>query len=260
MTYYELFKEHDGFYTTKWENYLFAYQEVLEKYIKKGKPVNLLEIGILNGGSLQLWKKFLPEGSQIYGIDINVECENIQFNDENIHFFLGNGASPDFWAANLHDVEFDIIIDDGSHLCPDVISSFELLFPIKLNMGGTYIAEALQTSYLKETMGGYKQKGSSIEYFKNLIDYTNFNYIEFPPGFDMEGMEPIIDLSKQIKRISFYDSICVIEKYNKRLKKPFECVIGGETMTINKLADFINATPKVKDQLSQLEKIKKYFE
>lgn len=260
MAYIDLFTEHDGFYTSKWENYLFIYQEVLEKYVKKGKPVNLLEIGVLNGGSLQLWKKFLPEGSQIYGIDTEFDCLKIDFNDENIHFMYGNGASQDFLATNMPDITFDIIIDDGSHLCPDVINSFELLFPLKLNMGGTYIAEALQTSYLKETHGGYKQKGSSIEYFKNLIDYLNFNYIQFPPGFNMEEMEPIIDLNKQIKRISFYDSVCVIEKYNKRLKKRFDTILAGETMTVNKFADVMNATPKVKDQLSQLEKIKKYFD
>lgn len=260
MTYLDLFMQHDSFYSSKWEHYLFIYQELFEKYIQKNKPVNILEIGVLNGGSLQLWKKFLPEGSQIYGVDINPECQNIQFNDENIHFFLGNGASSDFWASNMLDVTFDIIIDDGSHMCPEVINSFELLFPLKLNMGGTYVVEDLHTSYSPEALGGYKQKSSSVEYFKNLIDYINFNYIEFPPGFNQEGLEPLMDLNKQIKKVSFYDSVCAIEKYGKRLKKPFESVIAGESITVNKFADQINATPKIKDQLSQIEKVKKYFE
>lgn len=260
MTYADLFTEHEGFYAYKGEHYLFAYQEILEKYTQKGEPVNLLEIGVLNGGSLQLWKKFLPEGSQIYGVDISTECANIPFNDENIHLFIGNGTSPDFWAENMQDVTFDIIIDDGSHMCPDVINSFELLFPLKLNMGGTYIVESLQTSYLSIASGGYKLKGSSIEYLKNLIDYLNFNYIEFPQGFNQEGLEPLKDLNKQIKRVSFYDSICAIEKYGKRLKKPFENVISGSTMTVNKFVDQMNNTPKIKDRLNEIEKVKKCFE
>lgn len=258
MTYADLYIEHDGFFSHKWEHYLFAYQEILGKYAKKGKPVNLLEIGVQNGGSLQIWKKFLPEGSQVYGVDLNPDCLNIKFEDENIHFFYGNAASADFWTTNMKEITFDIIIDDGSHMCPDVINSFEFLFPLKLNMGGIYIAEDLHASYKTEYLGGYKKKGTSIEYFKNLIDYLNFNYIELPPNFDKESLEPLMDLNKQIKRVSFYDSICAVEKYNKRLKKPFRDVITGEKANVQVTADIESL--KVKNNLSSIEKVRKYFE
>lgn len=260
MTYADLYIEHDDFFSHKWEHYLFAYQEILGKYAEKGKPVNLLEIGVQNGGSLQLWKKFLPKGSQIYGVDIEPDCQKIDFKDKNIHFFPGDGASPDFWANNMKDITFDIIIDDGSHMCPDVINSFELLFPLKLNMGGTYIVEDLHTSYKAEYLGGYKKKESSIEYFKNLIDYLNFNYIELPPNFDKESLEPLIDLNKQIKRVSFYDSICAIEKYNKRLKMVFWPILAGEktNVPVNRMSEIENM--QAKNNLDRLEKVRKYFE
>lgn len=257
MKYADLFIEHDDFYSQKAENYLFAYQEILEKYIKKKKPVNLLEIGVQNGGSLQIWKKFLPEGSQIYGVDLNPSCKEINF-EKNIHFELGNAASSDFWTNKLQDVTFDIIIDDGSHMCIDVTNSFEFLFPLKLNMGGTYIVEGLDASYKKDYYGGYKKKGSSIEYLKNLIDYLNFNYIELPPDFDKESLGPLSDLNKQIKRVSFYDGICAIEKYNKRLKSTFKTILAGENANVKAYADAESL--KAKNNLDSIKTCKKYFE
>jgi demethylmacrocin O-methyltransferase len=49
-------------------------------------------------------------------------------------------------------MEFDIILDDGSHINDDVIQSFKIMFP-KIRKGGVYIAEDLQTSYWSNHYG-----------------------------------------------------------------------------------------------------------
>lgn len=255
--YIDLFVNHKDLVSDKWEQYLFAYQELLEKYQKQEKPVNLLEIGVQNGGSLQIWEKFLPAGSQIYGIDINPKCKDLKFSD-NIHFYLGDASKESFWHENLLDVTFDIILDDGSHLCQEVIETFEFLFLTKLNMGGIYLIEDIHTSYWPKYQGGYKASTSSIEYFKNFIDYLNINYIKLPPSFDAKGIEPLKEMNSYIKKISFYDSICAIEKYNKRLNKPFERFLAGTFSNVVVDPDFEKL--KVENNIDKLKSIKKHFE
>ena len=40
----------------KWLHYLDIYEEVFSRF--RGKPVTMLEIGVLGGGSLQMWKDY----------------------------------------------------------------------------------------------------------------------------------------------------------------------------------------------------------
>ena len=48
-----------GNFSTKWEKYFDVYESILSKY--KNKDITFVEIGILNGGSLNLWKEFLEK-------------------------------------------------------------------------------------------------------------------------------------------------------------------------------------------------------
>ena len=70
-TFSKIFTEHDGYVSDKWEQYLPAYEAVLRRFIDSAKPDRLLEIGVQNGGSLQIWSKHLPPGSIMVGIDID---------------------------------------------------------------------------------------------------------------------------------------------------------------------------------------------
>src|ERR1700677_1523040 len=86
--------EHDGKLTDKWEQYLGIYQGEMERFVAAGKPVRLLEIGVQNGGSLEIWSKFLPPGSAMLGIDIDPAVSNLKFAG-NIRAFV----------ADVNDVE-----------------------------------------------------------------------------------------------------------------------------------------------------------
>src|SRR4051795_12944418 len=50
-------------------NYTAHYRTFLRPL--RSKPVTLLEIGILNGGSLRLWRRFLPK-AKVVGIDLEI--------------------------------------------------------------------------------------------------------------------------------------------------------------------------------------------
>ena len=55
-------------YCTKHQKYFEIYEEILSKYVDK--KIIVVEIGVLSGGSLLMWKKFFGEKARIIGIDL----------------------------------------------------------------------------------------------------------------------------------------------------------------------------------------------
>lgn len=100
----------------------------------------LLEIGIMEGASLRMWAEYYPN-AEIVGIDINNKR----------HLNLAGNVSVIHGDATNHHVtqqlgEFDIIVDDGSHLTSDQQMSFLWLFYNQLSASGIYVLEDLHTS------------------------------------------------------------------------------------------------------------------
>lgn len=215
----EIFYQHDGRLIHKWDHYFEIYEKYFSKY--KGEKVNILEIGISHGGSLQLWKKYFGKQAHFYAIDINQECK--QFSDENTTIFIGSQSDPNF----LNDVVsqlpvLDIVIDDGGHTMIQQKISFEILYH-KVKNGGVYLVEDTHTSYWNEFGGGLKNSKSFIEYSKNLIDSLYEHHV---PNHSKPSINSI---TKHINSISFYDSIVVFEKQLR--EKPFHIRKGEETIT-----------------------------
>jgi 23S rRNA U2552 (ribose-2'-O)-methylase RlmE/FtsJ len=249
--YEEVFKHHDGFVSSKWVHYFYIYDRIFAEYRSKNKPLTILEIGVDRGGSLEIWKKYLPKGSKIHGVDINPECTKINFS-EDIFFHLGSASDRNFMETAFKDIEFDIILDDGSHTCSDVIETFKIMFP-KTKNGGLYVVEDLHTSYWGGYLGGYeggfRKKGTSIEFFKDFIEAIHGDYIPASGFFhrlknfisrkfrEKKINEKVdvdkkyfqgIDYSKTIESIAFYDSICAIRKFSNPKNAPFKPIVSGK--------------------------------
>ena len=96
--------------------------------------LNILEIGVSTGLSLQMWCEYFPN-SKIIGVEI----EKIDYQPANNRISILNGDATDSKTFNNVD-NLDIIIDDGSHVFTDQIFSFAILYH-KLNRGGIYIIE-----------------------------------------------------------------------------------------------------------------------
>ena len=41
------------------------------------RPIKVLDVGVENGGSIEVWQSVLPEGSEIVGLDVRPECANL---------------------------------------------------------------------------------------------------------------------------------------------------------------------------------------
>ena len=131
----------------KWDGYFDVYEEHISKYI--GQNAKLLEIGVAQGGSLEMWAKYL-ENPEIHGIDLHPDIVNYKYDYDNIHLTVGDQGDIDFIESFIEkNNDFDIIIDDGSHVQNHQTLSLIVLFSA-LKQGGIYIIEDVAINDLIE--------------------------------------------------------------------------------------------------------------
>ncbi len=198
-------------YLEEWDRLLPPYQNL---------PIRLLEIGVQNGGSLEIWSKYFSEAEKIIGCDINQDCKDIKFEDARVTVVVGDANSDECERQILQQATaFDVIIDDGSHKSSDIVRSFVRYFA-HLNEGGIYLVEDLHCSYWKDFEGGLHNPFSAMAFFKRLADVLNYEHwrnnqsrasflTEFAGNFGIRFDE--IDLTR-IHSIEFLNSLCVIKK------------------------------------------------
>ena len=197
----------------KWDHYFEIYDRHFKKY--KGKDVVLLEVGVSRGGSLQMWSDYFGKGSKFFGIDIDPRCK--EFENENTKIFIGSQSDRKFLGYVKDNIPpVDILIDDGGHYMNQQIILFEELFGyVKKN--GVYLCEDTHSSYWLVFGGGYKRRGTFIEYSKNFIDMLNAFHSE-------QSKYKINNFTKSVNSIHYYDSVLVIEK--RKREKPKDVVSG----------------------------------
>ncbi|MCX2192385.1 class I SAM-dependent methyltransferase [Pantoea agglomerans] len=91
---------------------------------------NLLEIGVQNGGSLEIWSKYFPNAENIVGCDINPDCARLEYENKSIKVLIGNSSTLEI-KNKISEItpSYNLIIDDGSHNSSDIIKSFFTLLP-----------------------------------------------------------------------------------------------------------------------------------
>jgi hypothetical protein len=124
-----------------------SYCSIYEHYFSPMRelPINFLEIGVKNGMSLRTWKQYFNQGN-IYGIDIEASCKALE--EDRVSIQIGAQEDKPFLTSMFSNVkEFDVIIDDGSHVNKNRLCSFNYLFFNRLKSGGIYSIEGLINSY-----------------------------------------------------------------------------------------------------------------
>lgn len=131
-TFYDFIKNNNKNYIAKYEQYLDVYEKHLSKY--KDKPVKIIEFGVNQGGSLNMWKEYLGDGTKIYGVDINPNCAKLT--SENIEILIGDQEDRSFLNQVAEKIgKVDIVVDDGGHSMAQQINTFEVIFPCVKNDG-----------------------------------------------------------------------------------------------------------------------------
>lgn len=249
----EIYDKHNGKLSCKWSSYIEKYEELFLKY--KEKKVNILEIGVQNGGTLEIYSKYFKECQNIIGVDINPKCQNLKYSDDRIKVIIGNINDNEIKEQILNLPKFDIIIDDGSHSSQDIIKTF-ILYYNHLNDDGIYIVEDLHCSYWKEHTGGLFFPISSISFFKKIVDIINFEHWGIKKNTDW-FLKPFsynykIELNhvnfETINSIEFINSMCVLRKNKNKL---------GEVVKKGKISEI---APEIANMSSDDFQISKTFQ
>ena len=61
----DFFENHPHRMIHKWMHYFEIYERHFNQF--RGKPMSMLEFGVLHGGSLQMWKYYFGKEARIYG-------------------------------------------------------------------------------------------------------------------------------------------------------------------------------------------------
>ena len=133
----ELQKSNSSLYSTdKFTGH--AYGEFYDKLFegKDNDPIFVMEIGVNEGGSVRLLHDYL-KGSYIVGVDI---VDAWRGADKNSYPGLFLYLDMNAYSKSLCLYDFDVILDDGSHLLADQIYALEN-FPSYLKHGGILIIE-----------------------------------------------------------------------------------------------------------------------
>ena len=201
-----LFEEHRSIY--KWVHYFPIYEKWFSPY--RGKDIIFVEVGVAEGGSVQMWKNYFGKDAKIIGVDIDPRCKEFDETEGGISIEIGSQEDRNFWAAFKEKYpRVDIFLDDGGHTMNQQIVTFREMFP-HIKDGGLYMCEDCHTSYWSGG-GGLKREGTFIEFTKNLIDEINAIHTQSPYS---EQSMPTTYNTLNISGIHFYDSIVVVEKNN----------------------------------------------
>lgn len=141
-------------------NYIPFYEQWLPK-----NPKKILEIGVKEGRSIQMWLKYFPD-TVVHGLDLFKEFP-VPFQHERVVWHQGNQCD---WQLleQLRKEDFDVVIDDGSHCSRDQLMTFFGLFN-----GKQYYIEDLH--------------GTEDEFWRQGLPRNNTaEYLMFP---DMEAIK-----------------------------------------------------------------------
>lgn len=251
ITISQLYSAHQGKISDKWTRYLAEYDSLFSEI--QDKPIRLLEIGIQNGGGLEIWANFFENGQKFIGCDINPDCSALRFDDSRIALVIGDATTNATQnEILLQSPELDVVIEDGSHHSGDVIRAFLKYFPNIVD-GGIFVAEDLHTSYWQEYEGGLFDPYSSITFFKRLVDIINSehwgvvrNTADVLKGFEERYKVDVdVEMLEHIHSITFVNSLCIIRKCQPSQNKIGSRFIAGALAGVSTEMVDLHGTPLV---------------
>jgi hypothetical protein len=209
------FESNTGRLIDKHTHYFDIYDRYFSKY--RNTDVTFVEIGIYNGGSLQMWKNYFGPKAKIFGVDINPECKKLE--EDQIQIHIGDQADKKFLNGLIKQIPRpDIVLDDGGHFMDQQINTFEVLYPF-VAPDGIYMCEDMHTSYWKHYGGGFKARGTFVEYSKYFIDYLHTKH-----SASLQNSK-LAAFAQSAFGLHYYDSILVIEK---RLREESKRMTTGQ--------------------------------
>lgn len=234
-TYAEIHRSHKGKASDKWESYLSAYDRLFRDL--RDRKLKIVEVGVQNGGSLEVLSKYFANAEKIVGCDIDPQCANLKYGDPRISVFVGDINTQDVYSRIVREVGLmDVFIDDGSHRSIDIITAFVNYFPLVVP-GGLYIVEDTHALYWDAWGGGILNDKSAQQMFKLLTDVINFEHWQSDLSlstllstFFSKQMLPAFIAEGWVDGIEFLNSMIIVRKAKSatHAKLGARLIVGSE--------------------------------
>ena len=165
-------------------SYLDTYEEFFAS--KKNADVNILEVGIFNGGSIKLQRDYFQNG-RVYAVDV-IDSNNplIQeksiLSDNRITLYTSTNAYDEgFVSHHLQPLKFDFIIDDGPHSIESVLFFVKYYLSL-IKDDGILIVEDIQNenwfdSLKEQVPEEYRQYIKTINLRQNKGRYDDLLFV-----------------------------------------------------------------------------------
>ena len=153
--------------------YAKIYEEIFNVFKKKN--INILELGSFYGNAAAALF-FYFDKANIFSGDINPDM--FKYKSNRIKNFYIDSSSRNSLENDLISKKnnFDIIIEDASHMLKDQIISLFMLFPL-VNSGGYFIVEELDFPETREDMRVNQTKPDLKQILQNILKNIDFNSI-----------------------------------------------------------------------------------
>lgn len=202
--------------SVKYNTYFHVYETIFEKYINR--EIIFVEVGVLNGGSLFMWREFLGPKARIIGIDLNPAA--LKWNDYGFEIYIGSQSDPEFWEDFFKKVgDVDVLLDDGGHTNRQQIVTTVKAIP-HIRDGGVLVVEDVHSSYMPSF--GNPSKYSFINLAKKVIDGVNSRY------YSLNKVLP--NFKNAVYSLEFFESFVVFKMDRTRCIESKMVKNQGETM------------------------------
>ena len=183
------------YFSIKHTNYFDIYDKLLSKYL--GKEITFVEVGILDGGSLFMWREFFGKNARIIGVELNPNAT--KWREHGFEIYIGDQSDPSFWLDFFDEVgDIDVLLDDGGHRNDQQIITVKSSLP-HIRDEGTIIIEDTQTSFIKfESF----QRFSFVSFLKGKIRSLYARSEEVKIEDDL--------FSKSVHSLEFFTGVCVL--------------------------------------------------
>jgi hypothetical protein len=136
--------EHEGFLSVHTEDFLHAIDRIIPE-----KPIDILLIGVGNGGDIEVWKNALPEGSTVVALD-----DNALTSDLDLGVLVADLTDASLIRSLLFGSWFHVVIDATGTFMPHV-------WPF-LRAGGVFVVENYQHDILTKLVRDLAEDNDSV--------------------------------------------------------------------------------------------------
>ncbi len=197
----------------KHDSYFQVYEQLLARYV--GRKITFVEVGVLNGGSLFMWREYFGPEARIIGIDLNPAAR--QWQSAGFEIFIGSQSDPQFWRDFYAQVgNVDVLLDDGGHTNRQQIITVHESLP-HVNDDGLIVVEDVHASYMREF--GNPSRFSFVNFAKHLADGVNSRSGVLAPA---RSVYPA-----RVYSVSFFESIVALQVDSRRCFRSQGTANGG---------------------------------